>query len=56
MLVVVVSELAHAGAECLEGVEALNPEDLFFERLDELLGATVGFGLVVKRWAAGDPR
>ena len=35
-------------------VEALDPEDLFFERLDELLDAAVGLGLVVVGRAAAD--
>jgi len=54
VLVVLASELPDAGAECLEGVEALDPEDLFFEGLDELLSAPIRFGLVVKRRAAGN--
>src|SRR3954453_19921459 len=54
VLVVVGGELADAGAELLERVEALDPQQLFFERLDELLDAAVGLGLVVEGWAAGD--
>src|SRR5215217_5813077 len=54
VLVVVGGELADAGAELLERVEALDPEDLFLERLDELLDAAVGLGLVVQGWAARD--
>ena len=48
-------ELAHAGAELLEGGEALEPEDLLLEGLDELLRAAVGLGLVVVGRRAGDP-
>jgi hypothetical protein len=33
--------------EGLEGVEALDPQQLLLEGLDELLRATVGLGLVV---------
>ena len=47
-------ELADGGAELLEGGEALEPEDLFLEGLDELLRATVGFWLVVVGRGAGD--
>ena len=47
MLVVVVGELADAGAQLVERVEALDPQDLLLERLDELLDAAVGLGLVV---------
>src|SRR3954466_9427552 len=46
MLVVVARELTDAGAELLERVEAFDPEDLFLERLEELLDDAVGFGLV----------
>src|SRR3954468_7832950 len=42
-------ELAHAGAELFERVEALHPEDLFLERLQELLDDAVGLGLVGER-------
>jgi len=35
-------ERADAGAQLLEGVEALDPEDLFLERLQELLDDAVG--------------
>ncbi len=44
VLVVVARELADAGAELLERVEALDPQHLFFERLDELLDDAVGLG------------
>ena len=47
-------EAADGGAELLVGGEALEPEDLFLEGLDELLRATVGLGLVVVGRAAGD--
>src|SRR3954447_16916814 len=40
VLVEVAGELADAGAELLEGVEALDPQHLFLERLDELLDAS----------------
>jgi hypothetical protein len=46
MLVVELGQGADAGAELLAGVEALDPEDLFFERVQELLDNGVGFGLV----------
>src|SRR3954451_841892 len=46
MLVVVARELTDAGAELLERVEALDPQDLFLERLEELLDDAVGLGLV----------
>ncbi len=36
VLVVFLGEPADAGAELLEGVEALDPEHLLLERLDEL--------------------
>jgi hypothetical protein len=39
-------------AELLEGVEALDPEDLFLERLQEFLDDAVGLGLVDERRAA----
>ena len=54
VLVVVAGELADAGAQLLERVEAFDPQDLFLERLDELLDAAVGLGLVVVGRAAGD--
>src|SRR3954468_7764092 len=54
VLVVVDRELADAGAQLLERVEALDPEHLFLERLDELLDGAVGLGLVVKGRAAVD--
>ena len=50
MLVEVARELADAGAELFEGVEALDPEDLFLEGLQELLDDPVGFGLVDEGW------
>src|SRR5215210_8151886 len=53
-LVEVAGELADASAELVERVEALDPEDLFLEGLDELLDAAVGLGLVVVGRAAGD--
>ena len=40
-------EAADGGAELLEGDEALEPEDLLLEGLDELLRAAVGLWLVV---------
>ena len=46
VLVGVASELADALAELFEGVKALDPQHLFLERLDELLDAAVGLGLV----------
>ena len=52
VLVEVAGELADAGAELLEGVEAFDPEHLLFERLDELLDDAVGFGLVGERGRA----
>jgi hypothetical protein len=55
MLVVIAGELAHAGAELLKGGKALDPEHLLLQRLDELLRAAVGLGLVVLGRAAGDP-
>jgi len=55
VLVVVASELADAGAEFLEGGEALDPEHLLLQCLDELLCASVGLGLVVVSGRAGDP-
>jgi hypothetical protein len=55
VLVVVAGELADAGAELLERLEALDPEDLFLEGLDQLLRAAVRFGLIVERRAADDP-
>src|SRR5664280_2479427 len=48
-------ELSDGGPELLEGVEALDPEHLLLECLDELLRAAVGLGLVVVGRAAGDP-
>jgi len=50
VFVVVGGELADAGAELLERVEAFDPQHLLLERLDELLDDAVGFGLV---WKAG---
>ena len=54
VLVVVAGELADAGAELLEGVEALDPQHLLLEGLDELLDDAVGLGLVVEGWRAVD--
>ena len=48
VLVEELGELAHAGAELFERVEALDPEDLCLERLQELLDDAVGLGLVVR--------
>ena len=56
VLVVVRGEAADAGAELLEGVEALDPEHLFLEGLDELLDAAVGLGLVVVGRVRAMPR
>src|SRR4051794_28017981 len=47
--VVVAAELTDARAPLLEGVEALDPQHLFLERLDEFLDDAVGFGLVEER-------
>jgi len=54
VFVVVGGELADAGAELLERVEAFDPQHLLLERLDELLDDAVGFGLVVEGRAAVD--
>ena len=54
MFVVVGGELADAGAELLERVEAFDPQHLLLERLDELLNDAVGFGPVVEGRAAVD--
>ena len=62
VLVVVASELADAGTELLERVEALDPEHLLLECLDELLrledfdwsaelGPAVNLPLDAERWA-----
>jgi hypothetical protein len=42
-------KLADAGAELLEGVESVDPEDLLLERLQEFRDDAVGFGLVDER-------
>jgi hypothetical protein len=49
VLVVVAGELTDARAQLLEGVEALDPQHLFLERLDELLDDAVGLGLIDER-------
>ena len=54
VLVEVAGELTDASAQLVERVEALDPQHLFLEGLDELLDATVGLGLVVVGRAAGD--
>jgi hypothetical protein len=53
-LVVGACELAHAGAELLVGVEALDPQHLLLQDADEAFDAAVGLGLVVVGRAAGD--
>ena len=49
-------ELADAGAELLERVEALDLQDLFLEGLQELLDGAVGLGLVWREATAPAPR
>ena len=47
-------ELTDGRAELLEARKALDPQNLLLERLDELLRAAVGLGLVVVGQRAGD--
>ena len=54
MGIVAAAEVSGGRAELFVGLEAFDPEQLLFERLDEFLDAAVGLGLVVVGGAAGD--
>src|SRR5947208_6145191 len=54
LAVVATGEAAYRVAELLEGLEALDPEHLFLERLDEALDAAVRLRLVVEGRGADD--
>jgi hypothetical protein len=54
--VVAAGEVADGGPQLLEGLEAVDPEQLFLERLDETLDAAVRLRLAVERRRAGDAK
>jgi hypothetical protein len=55
LLVVAILEGEERQAQGFDGIEALDPEELFFERADEPFGAPVALGLADEGGTAGDP-